>query len=156
MLVMTFALLLQVTAPPVGEEPVAHYSMSNSNAGAKPSEDPRLFAAFHGKAGIDRVVDGFVQRNTADPRIADIFKGQDLIRLPRVLKEQFCYILGGGCAYSGRDMREAHRNMGLQNADMNAVVENLQASMSAERVPFWAQNKLLAKLAPMRHHVVER
>lgn len=151
--------LLQAAVPPAvppGEEPVAPYARSDANAGAAPFRGTAMWQAFHGEAGVARIVEGFVARNTADPRIADIFKGQDLIRLRRVLKEQFCYILGGGCGYGGRDMRAAHKDMGVQQADMGAMVENLQAAMRAEGVSFPAQNRFLAKLAPMKRDVVER
>ena len=73
-----------------------------------------------------------------------------------MLKEQFCYLLNGGCGYSGRDMRAGHKNLGIQNADMGALVEDLQAAMRKEGVSFAAQNRFLAKLAPMRRDVVER
>jgi hemoglobin len=101
-------------------------------------------------------VEGFVLLNLADPRIRDIFKGQDLVRLRRILKEHFCYVLGGGCTYTGRTMKDAHKDMGVQGADMGALVENLQRAMQAERVAFAAQNRFLAKLAPMKRDVVQR
>ena len=144
------------TPPRPAEEPVAPYHQANSNAGATPMRDDATFRAFHGQAGVDRIVEAFVARNRADPRIADIFKEQDFVRLHRVLKEHFCYLLGGGCTYSGRSMRDAHKDMGLQSADMGALVENLQAAMQAEGVPFAAQNRFLAKLAPIKRQVVER
>ncbi|WP_246167169.1 group I truncated hemoglobin [Sphingomonas piscis] len=102
------------------------------------------------------MIDTLIDLSVADPRISDIFRNQDQVRLRRLLKEQFCYILGAGCDYSGRNMRNAHKDLGIQTADMNALVENLQAAMAAEKVPIWAQNRLLAKLAPMRKDVVER
>lgn len=156
MILAAALLALQPMATPPGEEPVEPYAVSNANAGGKPASDPRLLAAWNGKAGIDRVVDGLVDRSLADPRISDIFKSHDQVRLRRTLKEQFCYLLGAGCDYTGRTMRDAHKDMGLQNADMNALAENLQLAMGAEGVPFWAQNRLLAKLVPMRRDVVER
>ena len=152
---LMLALLLQA-ATPAGEEPVAPYAVSNANAGATPFAGDRVWTSFGGEAGTRRVVERFVELNLADPRIGDIFKGQDLVRLRRVLFEQFCYLLGGNCAYSGRDMKAAHTDLGIQQADMNALVDNLQRAMSAEGVPFTAQNRLLAKLAPMRSQVVER
>ena len=84
-----------------------------------------------------------------------IFKGQDIPRLRRLLREQFCYILNGGCDYTGRTMADAHKNMGLQTADVTALVEDIQAGMRAEHVSFRAQNRLLAKLAPMRRDVLQ-
>jgi len=53
-------------------------------------------------------------------------------------------------------MKTAHKDMGLQQADFNAVVEDLQWAMDREHVPTWAQNRLLAKLAPMERMVVTR
>jgi hypothetical protein len=45
---------------------------------------------------------------------------------------------------------------GRTAAEMGAVVELLQGAMDRERVPFGMQNKLLAKLAPMKRSVVVR
>lgn len=152
---LLIALLLAVQTVPA-EAPVAPYAVSDHNAGATPVAGEGLWRAFHGREGVDRIVDDFVARNIADARIGDIFRGQDMVRLRRTLKEQFCYILNGGCAYSGRTMKDAHRDMGIQQADMGALVENLQAAMRREGVAFMAQNRLLAKLAPMKHDIVER
>lgn len=153
-MILIAALLLQAASP--AEEPVAPYAHANANAGATPFADDALWRAFHGADGVRRIVDDLVARNIADPRISDIFKGQDLVRLRRVLNEQFCYILNGGCTYSGRTMAQAHANMGVQDADMGALVENLQAAMRREHVAFAAQNRLLAKLAPMRRTIVKQ
>ena len=138
------------------EDPVEPYVQRDANAGATPFAGHAMLDAFHGRAGIDRVVDDLVARNVADPRISDIFKAQDLVRLRRTLKEQFCYILGGGCAYTGRDMASSHKDLGLQVADFNALVDNLQKAMNAEKVSYRAQNRLLAKLAPMKRTTVVR
>lgn len=151
---LLLALLLAQSVPV--EEPVAPYPQSNANAGATPFTGDAMWRAFGGSDGVDRLVERFVARNLADPRISDIFKGQDLVRLRRILKEQFCYILGGGCAYTGRDMRAAHKDMGVQQADLGVLVENLQAAMREGDVPFATQNRFLAKLAPMKRDVVER
>ena len=156
LLLLAAALQTVAAPPPPGEEAVAPYAQSDANAGAKPFAGTRMWHAFHEQAGVDRIVDEMVARNVADPRIADIFKGQDLVRIRRTLKEQFCYILGGGCTYTGRDMRSSHKDLGLQQADFNALVENLQAAMRHEHVAFFAQNAFLAKLAPMERATVVR
>lgn len=156
MLIAAVVLLLQAGAVPAGEEAVDPYTQSNANAGATPVRDKGMWRAFHEAAGVSRIVDDLVARSVADPRIADIFRNHDLVRLRRTLKEQFCYILGGGCDYTGRDMATAHKDMGIQQADMGALVENLQAAMRREHVSFIAQNRLLAKLAPMHREVVGR
>jgi hemoglobin len=139
-----------------GEDKVDPYTVSDANAGAAPITDPRVLAAFHGKEGIHRIIDAAVTMSHDDPRISEIFQKTDLVRLKRTLYEQVCYVLGGGCAYTGRDMKTAHKHLGLQPSDMNALVENLQVAMRKEGVPFPDQNKLLAKLAPQKRDMIER
>ena len=141
---------------PPGEKPVDPYVQSPANAGATPMSDTGVLEAFHGKEGLARVAAATVDRSIVDPRIKEIFATTDVPRLKRTLAEQFCYVLGGGCAYTGRDMASVHKDMGVTNKDFNALVENLQKAMDDEKVPFFAQNKLLAKLAPMQRKVVER
>ena len=156
MLILALAAAAALQAVPPAEDPVDPYVQSDANAGATPFAGTAMFDAFHGKAGIARIVDGFVDRNIHDKRIAEIFEKQDIVRLRRVLKEQFCYILGGGCTYTGRAMTQAHKDLGVQTADMGVVVEDLQAAMRAEKVAFFAQNQFLAKLAPMKRHIVKQ
>jgi hemoglobin len=139
-----------------GEEEVTPYTQAASNAGAPSFEGAAMWKAFHEQAGVGRGVDETVDLSLADPRISDIFKSHDMVRLRRTLKEQFCYLLGGGCDYSGRDMKAVHKDMGLQNTDFNALVEHLQVAMDHEKIGFRDQNRFLAKLAPMQRTTVER
>jgi hemoglobin len=46
------------------------------------------------------------------------------VRLKRVLFGQFCYIFNAGCTYTGRDLKSARNDMGVQQADINRLVEN--------------------------------
>lgn len=142
--------------PATGELPVDPYVQANSNAGAEPYRSAGLVADFGGREGIVQIAARTVELSEADPRISSIFASHDTVRLKRTLGEQFCYLLGAGCDYTGRDMRAAHAEMGVTKADMNALVENLQAAMREAGVPFSAQNRLLAKLAAMSGEVVTR
>jgi hemoglobin len=145
-------------ATPPGEKPLTEPVKGDpaTNAGATPIQGDAVIKAFHGKDGVYRVVNDTIDRGMADPRISDIFKSHDIVRLKRTLSEQVCYLIGGPCVYSGKDMAVSHKDMGLQVSDMNALVEDLQLAMDKEGVPFRAQNQLLAKLAPMKHEVVTR
>ncbi len=139
-----------------GELEVDPYTVSDANAGAAPIEDASVFAAFGGEAGIARIVDGLLERVQQDERIEGIFRASDWPRLRRTLIEQFCYLLGGPCRYTGRDMASVHADHGITTREFNALVENLQDAMDAEGVPFALQNRLLARLAPMHRDVVTR
>lgn len=142
--------------PVTGEIPVDAYAQSNANAGAQPFTGTEMANAFGGQDGIRRITARLVELSETDPRITDIFKARDMVRLRRTLSEQFCYILNAGCDYTGRDMTSAHKDLGIQMADLNALVENLQRAMREARVPFAAQNRFLAKLAPMNRGVLKR
>ena len=143
-------------AAPTGEEEVDPYTISNANAGAVPFAGAAMLEAFHGREGIGRIVDDLVEQVQADSRTSEIFKASDFVRLRRTLKEQFCYILNGGCDYTGRDMAKVHEDHGIVTAEFNALVELLQDAMTREGVAFSAQNRLLAKLAPMKRQTVTR
>lgn len=146
----------KVRDPETGELPVDPYTQRDANAGATPYDSAALVDDFGGRDGIRRIAIRTVELSEIDPRIGDIFATHDMVRLKRTLDEQFCYLLGAGCGYSGRDMRAAHAGIGVTKADLNALVENLQIAMREAGVPFAAQNRLLAKLAPMSKDVVER
>jgi hypothetical protein len=75
------------------------------NAGAKPFTGDGMWKAFHGREGVHRIVDHFIDRNLVDARIGETFKGHDPVKLKTLLEEQFCYLLNGPCTYTGRDMK---------------------------------------------------
>lgn len=120
------------------------------------STDGQLFAAFGGHEGLVRIVDDLFVNVDADPRINTFFEPAKRDQTKARLVEQFCVILGGGCTYTGKDMKTAHKDLGIQKADVFALIENLQKAMDKNGVPFPAQNKLLAALAPQHRDIVEK
>ncbi|MGV8943606.1 group I truncated hemoglobin [Thermomonas sp.] len=109
---------------------------------------------FGGKQGLAAIVGTFMDNMMADPRTQPFFANVDRERVKRELTEQFCVILGGDCVYSGRDMRTTHAGLKIDRNNFNALVEDLQRAMDTHKVPFRAQNKLLAVLAPMHREAV--
>jgi hemoglobin len=134
----------------------SHPSNSANPAGAEPIAGDSVYKAFHEQAGIQRIIDDFIIQVTTDPRIKASFATTDLKNLDRLLVEQVVYLTGGGGTYTGRDMKTAHAQMGLEKVDFNALAEDLQLSMDKEKVAFAAQNRLLAKLAPMERVIVTK
>lgn len=145
-----------VRDPETGEFPVDPHIKSNENAGADPFPNGRMAELFGGQDGIRAIAERTVELSRSDPRIADIFAAHDMVRLNRTLFEQFCFSLDAGCDYTGRNMRAAHADMGVERSDLNALVENLQQAMREADLPFAAQNRFLAKLAPMSKDVITR
>lgn len=122
-------------------------------AAAHPELRP-VFEAFGGVDGIRALMEDFMALLLADPRTAHFFAESDNVRVKEKLTEQICAILGGGCEYTGMDMVEAHAGHLIRQSDFNALVENLQIAMDGRKIPTRAQNRLLARLAPMHREVV--
>jgi hemoglobin len=128
-------------------------------ATAQPAPTPMasssaLFDSFGGKAGLVKLMDGFMVGLLADPRTGPHFKPANQQRIKEQLVDQFCMVMGGPCVYKGADMKSSHEAMDITKGDFNALVEVLQRSMDAQGIPFGAQNQLLAKLAPMHRDVI--
>ncbi|WP_374604519.1 group 1 truncated hemoglobin [Arenimonas sp.] len=113
-----------------------------------------LYEQFGGQAGVEALVEEFLVRLLEDERINAQFAETDLVNLNDRLVEQFCVELGGPCTYTGREMAESHAGLGITEADFNALVEGLVDAMDARGIPRAAQNRLLARLAPMHGDIV--
>jgi len=122
----------------------------------QPAKDDSLYRDLGQRAGITRIVEGMLLNIAADPRIVRHFENIDIVRLRDKLVEQICVEAGGPCTYTGDSMEESHKGQHLTPSDFNALVENLQDAMSVQGVPIAAQNRLLARLAPMRAQVIDR
>lgn len=115
-----------------------------------------FYRELGGKAGVDAIVAEFVTIMVDDQRINATFEGVDLDRLRAKLAEQFCAVSGGPCVYTGKSMTESHEDLKINNAQFNAVVENLQRALERCGVPSRVQNRLLAKLAPTQREIVTK
>jgi hemoglobin len=120
------------------------------------AQDDSLYRAWGAKAGIQAVMQDFVARLPTDARIGARFKDLNGEHLATQLTEQLCELSGGPCRYEGPDMRSAHEGMQISKSDFNALVEVLQQAMAARGVPFGAQNRMLAKLAPLHREMIEQ
>ena len=115
-----------------------------------------LYDRLGGKTAITSVVDTFVARVAADARINKKFARSDIPRVKAMLVDQICGATGGPCTYTGRDMKEAHRNMGVTEGEFNALVEDLVAALNRFNVAKAEQDELLAILGSMKAAIVER
>jgi len=116
----------------------------------------QLYADLGRDEGITRIVDEFLYGIGDDPRIIDLFADTDIDRFREKLTEQLCEVSGGPCRYSGDTMAESHRGLGIDDSHFNALVEDLVLAMQRAGTSISAQNRLLARLAPMHAEIVER
>ena len=141
---------LMLTLPAMADMEAAH----SPNLGNTPMEGTETFQAFGGKEGLVKIMDDFMIGLVADSRTKPFFDNNKQVFIKAMLVEQMCELMNGGCKYPGRDMTASHANMKVNREAFNALVEQFQFAMDKHEVPFSAQNKLLAKLAPM-YRVIE-
>ncbi len=115
-----------------------------------------LYADLGGKQGVATIVEDATANFLADPRIKDTLSESNMDRFKAKLTEQICALGSGPCTYTGHTMAATHRGLHLKNSDFNALIEDLQDALDKSNVPFAAQNRLLALLAPMQKDVVTR
>jgi hemoglobin len=131
-------------------------AVAESNATRSSAGDDATFRALGEKIGIEKIVKDLLAVLLADSRIKNSFKDVDMERLSLKLQEQICMLAGGPCKYTGKDMTLIHEDLKITNAQFNALAEDLQTAMDRQGVPPQAQNKLVAKMAPMQRQIVTR
>ena len=119
-------------------------------------EGKSLYDRLGGKDAITAVVDEFVANVAADTRINAMFANADIPNLKTKLVDQICEASGGPCKYTGKNMKEAHAGMGINDAEFGALVEDLKASLAKFNVPQKEQDELIGALAKMHDDIVEK
>ena len=145
---------------------VAFGSLGAVTSMAKPGDDKKmksksLYSRLGGKKAISAVVDQFIANVVADNRINSFFADtakdpKRVAALKKNLVDQICQASGGPCKYKGKDMKTAHRGMGVSEADFNALVEDLVKALDHFNVGATEKNELLGALGPMKGDIVEK
>jgi hemoglobin len=113
-----------------------------------------LYDRLGGKPAITAVVDDFIGNVAGDGRINQRFVGANIPRLKMMLVDQICQAAGGPCTYTGKSMLEAHKGMGIKDADFTALVEDLVKSLDTFKVRAQEKNELLGALGGMKPQIV--
>jgi len=88
-----------------------------------------LFKRIGGKKAVNAAVDLFYEKVLADPLINHFFKNTDMTRQRSHQKAFLTYAFGGMENYSGKNMRDAHAGMSIEEAHFAAVAKHLQSTL---------------------------
>src|SRR5438046_404145 len=113
-----------------------------------------LYDRLGGKPAITAVVDDFIGNVAGDARINGRFANANIPRLKTMLVDQICEATGGPCKYTGQSMTEAHRGMGITDAEFSALVDDLVKSLDKFKVPAPEKNELLTALGGLKPQIV--
>jgi hemoglobin len=149
---MRKVLLIALLAACGGSQSGGTTTTTSSGSGAGSAN---LFTSLGGEPAIKAVVKDFVEEEVAkDDRINAFFKNADIPGLEQKLYDQICAAAGGGCTYTGKDMKTAHAGMNVKEADFNALVEDLVKSLDKFHVKDADKQALLGVLGPMKSDIV--
>ncbi|MFN3716524.1 MAG: group I truncated hemoglobin [Thiobacillus sp.] len=118
--------------------------------------DDSLYARLGGETGVAQITSEYIDAVANDPTVNQSFEKVNLERLKKMLAEFTCSLTGGGCVYSGDDMKIVHKNLKITEREFNALVEALRISLDRHGIAQRDKNALLAILAPMKRDVVEK
>jgi hemoglobin len=143
--------------PAAKAEPAAP-AKEEADGSAPAAETPAsgtLFDRLGGMPAIEAVIADFMGNVAADERVNAPFAVSDLKLVQKRLVEFVCVATGGPCRYGGRDMKAAHRGMGVTNAQFDALVGDLVKTLEKLKVPEREKSELLGALGPLREQIVE-
>lgn len=124
-------------------------------AGCNQTPQTPLYERFGGKPAISAVVNDFVDLVGQDRRVIHQVAPERVPWVKDRLVEQLCQGSGGPCTYTGRDMKTTHTDMGISNAEFDAVIDDLVKTLDKYKVGEREKHDVLALLEPMRKDIVE-
>lgn len=133
--------------------------VTTSLAAADAPKSPSLYTRLGGYDAIAAVTDDFIGRLAADKQLSRFIAGhsQDsLMKLRQHVVEFLCNATGGPCVYMGRDMKTAHKGMGITESDWDAAVKALVGTLDKFKVPEREKGEVLAAVGPLKSQIVEK
>ncbi len=137
---------------------------ADSGGAADASRATPLYERLGGEASIAKVVDEFVARAAANPKVNFVRKGtskewpatpEAVAYLKRMLVEFIASATGGPQKYTGKTMKESHEGMRITSAEFDALAQDLKGALTLFNVPAREQGELLAIVETTRADIVE-
>jgi hemoglobin len=132
---------------------------ASASVGAQPNAGNTLYKRIGGYDAIAAVTDDFLGRLANDPLIAPFFRGHSqstIGKLRMLVIEQVCAATGGPCTYTGRDMKTAHKGLGITEEQWNASVRHFTATLEKFSVPAKEKGELLGIVGSLKGDIVEK
>ncbi len=124
------------------------------------AEKPSLYTRLGGVYSIATVVDDFVDRVMADPRLnANPLVDEAHHRVPPagfkyLVTEMVCWATGGPQNYTGKSMAESHSHLKITSTEWDAFLDDFQQTLNKFAVPVEEQNELKAIVDSTRADIV--
>jgi hemoglobin len=122
--------------------------------------NPTLFEQLGGAAAVDAAVDIFYRKVLTDDSVSHFFDTTDMDEQRAKQKAFLSWAFGGPEEYTGKDMRDAHKDLveqkGLSDEHFDAVAGHLQATLDELGVGSELAAEVMAVAASTRDDVLNR
>jgi hemoglobin len=116
-----------------------------------------LYERIGGEPAVEAAVDVFYRKVLSDDRISHHFEDVDMNRQREKQKAFLTFAFGGPSQYtSAAVMRTAHARLKLTDADFDAVMEHLGATLAELGVPAEAIGEAAGIAASVKNEVLNR
>ena len=142
----------------------------------KADQKKSLYDRLGAEKGLTAIVDDFVNRAMEDPRVNWERKGvkkggfslkrnqsvewqatpEKIAALKKHMVQFLSVATGGPTKYEGREMKNVHQGLNISNAEFDASVGDLKASMDKLGVPVSEQKELLSIIESTRPQISEQ
>ncbi|RBI59784.1 group 1 truncated hemoglobin [halophilic archaeon] len=119
------------------------------------SDDETVFDRLGGHEAVESVVNDFYDRVLNDERVIHHFEDSDTTELRAHQVQFISAVTGGPVEYSGDNMREAHRGMGITDNEFDVVAEHLDTALAENGVPDKDREQVLEMVEGLRPEIVE-
>ncbi|MFK3872303.1 group I truncated hemoglobin [Pseudoalteromonas rhizosphaerae] len=126
-----------------------------SLAGCSSASNLTLYQQLDGQAGLQRLVDSFINQIGNDEQIIHYFEHANISHFREGFINHLCVLTDGPCEYTRDSMVDIHTGMHITEADFNHVVDLLINAMNEQNISHTVQNKILAKMAPLRAEIIK-
>ena len=147
---------------PANKSTASSSSSSSSSSAAVPTKS--LYERLGGEPAIKLVVDDFVARAAADPKVNFTRKGTDkewqatpenVDKLKKHLVQFISMATGGPSKYEGRSMKAVHTGMKITESEFNAAAADLIAALDKYNVPKREKDELIGIVSTTKGDIVE-
>jgi hemoglobin len=118
-----------------------------------------LYKRLGGYDALAAVTDDFIIRLATDKTLGRFFVGasdNSKMRIRQLVLDQLCAATGGPCVYIGRDMKTAHKGLGITEEDWNISVKHLLATLAKFKVPEKEQKEVAGAITGLKGDIVEK
>lgn len=113
-----------------------------------------LFEKLGGKPAITAVTNEFYKRVLADPDLKGYFSKTNMDKQIESQIDFLSMALGGPNNYKGKDMKSAHKGMGITEPHFGKVAGHLVDSLKWAKVPDEDIDAVIALVGPLKADIV--